>query len=189
MDFQAESLPTVFTGCTLLGGAGLLLALLNALRSPLSVAAGAVADLAGRTSPGIKSPGTSWLCLYSLVSFGLFFGLGGLLSSWLALLPPLQVIAALVSGLAVGGVTAWACYLAGQPRPGEAASGSLVGRTGRVTLSPQGATPGRVLLGTDRQPPLPAQSRDLLVPGDRVLIVADAGGLLDVLRWEGNGHP
>lgn len=185
MDVQAESLPTIFAGCALLGGAGLLLALLRALNLTRSVPLQEALRPGGGTSPRLS--------LYSSVSFGLFFGLGGLLAGWLGLVPELQLVAALLSGLAVGGVTAWAWYLAGPPRPDplpdEAVSTSLVGHTGRVTLSPHGDTPGRVLLSAGQRQPLPAQSRDRLIPGDRVLIVADAGDLLDVLRWEGDRHP
>jgi len=174
VDVQAESLPTVFAGCALLGGAGLLVVLLSGLVLMRAASPQEVLRPGGRKLP--------WLYVYS---FGLFFGLSGLLAGWLGLLPVLQLVAGLLAGLAVGGVTAWAGALAGQPRQSGVAGNSLVGQTGRVTLSLPGDTSGRVLLSAGQRQHLLAQSRDLLAPGDRVLIVADAGDLLDVLRWEG----
>lgn len=157
---------TLFLICALLGGGGLW---------PL---------LGGYAGDRLAAAPTGrWLDVPGIVSFAAFFGLGGLLASWLGQAPAAQVLFALLAGSAVGGFTAFVLRLARQR--GEMTA-SLVGRTGQVLVSPQGERPGSVkLMAPGRGEQRPAQSTDALHPGDRVLIVGEAGGWLDVRRWDG----
>ena len=136
--------------------------------------------------PGHLGQAASWLSLRSLVSFAAFFGLGGLLASWLDLVASLQLTFALLAGLAVGGFTAFAFRLARLRGELAGHTGSLVGRTGQVLVPPRAGSPGKVLLtAAGQSEQLLARSSDPLTPGDRVLVIAVNGGLLDVKRWDG----
>ncbi|MFC4455647.1 hypothetical protein [Deinococcus sonorensis] len=167
---------TLYTLCAVVGGALLLISLLG----------GHDHDLGLNTDHLEAGDIASWLSLRALVSFAAFFGLGGLLAIWLRLSGPGQLLFALVAGLSVGGFTAWAFRLA--RLRGETATrvGSLTGRTGRVLVSPRGAAPGKALLTVagQREEWL-VQSADPLSPGDRVLVIAQERGVLDVRLWDG----
>ncbi|GGJ72490.1 NfeD family protein [Deinococcus aquiradiocola] len=174
----------VFTVCALVGCGLLLLSLLGDHSSSLH-------DLAGH--PEVAPPGghafggslLSWFSLRSVVSFVAFFGLGGLLAAWLALRPELQLVFALVAGAAVGGFTAFVFRLAEVRGELTARTTPLVGRTAQVIVAPHGAVPGKVLLTAGGQSEqMLARSSDDLTPGDQVLVISQAGGLLDVKRWD-----
>ena len=134
---------TLFTVCALLGGTLLTLALLerNAAWSQQVElhATGAQPPI----PPNAPRPYPARSVLLGLVSFAAFFGLGGSLAAWLGLHPTFQLIFALLSGLAVGGFTAFALSLA-QTRGElfqdalESQSLSLVERTAE-TLLPTGS--------------------------------------------------
>ena len=190
---------TLFLVCALVGGGLLLLSLLgghdlaghDAAFHATDVAGdhlGAGADhVAGHLGQvGHLGQAASWLSLRSLISFAAFFGLGGLLASWLDLAAQLQLIFALLAGLAVGGFTAFVFRLARLRGELAGHTGSLVGRTGQVLVSPRAGSPGKVLLtAAGQSEQLLARSSDPLTPGDRVLVIAENGGLLDVRRWDG----
>ena len=186
---------TLFTVCALVGGGLMLLSLLGGhdtvphgseLHSPELHSP----ELHGPAEPALHPSHlgalAAWFSLRSLISFAAFFGLGGLLASWLGLTPGLQLVFALLAGLAVGGFTAFAFRLARVRGELAGHTASLVGRTGQVLVPPHGLTPGKVMLtAAGQSEQLLAQSSDPLSAGDRVLVIAEAGGLLDVKRWDG----
>lgn len=182
---------TLFTICALVGGGLLVLSLLGTHDGVPHDGLSGAAFHAGHGGDGGDHPGWGlhgwfWLSLRSLISFAAFFGLGGLLASWLGLRPALQLGSALLAGLAVGGFTAFIFRLARLRGELAGRTASLVGRTARVLVSPRGSIPGKVVLkAAGQSEQLLACSSDPLAPGDQVLVIAEAGGLLDVKRWDG----
>lgn len=163
------SVPGLFVACALAGGVALMWMLVGG--TPAALVAGY------RALPG------PWPPVRSLVGFAMAFGLAGLLASWLELYPAMQLAFALLSGLAVGGLTAFALRLYGRHR--ELTGQALIGQTGQVLVSPDGPDPGWMLLtAKDEKAHLPVTSRDRLLPGDRVQVIAELGGLLDVRRCD-----
>ncbi|WP_407570246.1 hypothetical protein [Deinococcus altitudinis] len=141
---------TLFTVCALLGGTLLALALLvrNVAWARKAELQGAGLQTLPRkalifkatNSTEVRSlPGTGRArsVLLGLVSFAAFFGLGGCLASWLGLHPTFQWTFAFLSGLAVGGFTAFALSLAHMSL-GQLSLGQL--SLGQVRVEPfQGA--------------------------------------------------
>ncbi|MGY2893691.1 hypothetical protein [Deinococcus sp. UYEF24] len=111
---------TLFTVCALLGGTLLILALLesSAAWSRRAEWHGDAPQTPRFTTPhstevrSFLGTGRARSVLLGLASFATFFGLGGSLASWLGLHPTFQWVFALLSGLAVGGFTAFALSLA-----------------------------------------------------------------------------
>ncbi|QFP77607.1 NfeD family protein [Deinococcus sp. AJ005] len=128
----------------------------------------------------------SWFSLRALVSFATFFGLAGVMGGLIGASVTVQFVMALVSGLAVGGFTAYLFRLARTRGEVSGGTGRLAGRTGEVLISPAPGRPGRVAVTISGQvTQLAAHSDDALHPGDAVIVIGQQGGVLDVKLWDG----
>ncbi|WP_034385352.1 NfeD family protein [Deinococcus sp. YIM 77859] len=128
----------------------------------------------------------SWFSLRALVSFAAFFGLAGVVGGLMGLAGPGRLTLALVTGLAVGGFTAFALRLARTRGEVSGAAGRLVGRTGKVLVPPAPSRPGKVALTVAGQiEHVLARSDDALRTGDAVIVIGVQGGVLDVKAWDG----
>ncbi len=128
----------------------------------------------------------SYFSLRAVVSFAAFFGLGGLAAQGLGLGGLPQLGFALVCGLLVGAFAAVSLRLARTRGETGTHASALEGRTGKVLVAPAAGRLGKVELTVAGQTEqLLARSDDSLRPGDRVIVIAAEGGLLDVKAWEG----
>ncbi|MDL2344146.1 NfeD family protein [Deinococcus sp. MIMF12] len=128
----------------------------------------------------------SWFSLRSLVSFAAFFGLAGTVAGLLGLGGMGQLVMALVTGLAVGGFTAFAFRLARTRGEVSGAAGRLTGRTGKVLVAPTPGRLGKVAVTVSGQiEQALARSVDPLKVGDAVIVLGVQGGVLDVGAWDG----
>lgn len=174
--------------CALVGGALMLLSLLglageHGLEHPGLDHPGDAAhpDHAGGLAPGL----TSWLSVRALVAFAAFFGLGGLAGRALGLGGAATLAFALAAGLAVGLFAAWLFRLARLRGETGTTLGRMVGRTGRLLVAPRGAVPGKVaLLTAGQREDWPASSSEALSAGETVIVIAQAGGIVEVRRWQ-----
>lgn len=161
----------------LIVGGGLLL---------LSLLGGHDGPEAGHLEHPGASDLASWLGLRTVVSFVAFFGLAGVLGGLAGLGAGPRLVTALVTGLAVGGLTAWAFGLARTRGDVTSGAGPLAGRTGQVVVPPAPGRVGRVAVtvaGQARQ--APAHSAETLAVGDTVIVIGHERGVLDVRRWDG----
>jgi len=139
-------------------------------------------------SLGGEHPGAgdlaSWFSLRALVSFAAFFGLAGVLAGLFGLGGAGRLVVALVTGLAVGGFTAFAFRLARSRGEVSGAAGRLAGRTGRVLVPPTPGRPGKVAVTVAGQiEHALARSDDPLRAGDPVIVIGAQAGVLDIKAW------
>lgn len=186
----------IYLICLIVGGGLLALSLLG----------GHDSDLGGHSPEAEHGGGAghgggslaAWFSLRSLVSFAAFFGLAGLVGGLLGLGSTGRLIMALVTGLAVGGFTAFAFGVVRSRGEVGARAGRLAGRTGQVLVPPAAGQPsqpgqpgqlerlGKVALTVGGQlEQRPARSADVLRPGDPVIVIAEERGVLEVKFWDG----
>jgi membrane protein implicated in regulation of membrane protease activity len=128
----------------------------------------------------------SWFSLRALVSFVAFFGLGGVVARLTGLGGAGQLAVALVTGLAVGGFTAFALRLARTRGELSSQVGRLAGRTGKVIVAPAPGRIGKVALTVAGQVvQAAARSNDALRAGDTVIVLGEEGGIVEVGAWDG----
>jgi hypothetical protein len=170
--------------CLIVGGGLLALSLLG----------GHDGDLGGHSPEAEHGGGhlAPWFSLRALVSFTAFFGLAGVVGGLLGLGGTARLVMALVTGLAVGGFTAFAFGVVRARGEVGARAGRLSGRTGQVLVPPaagqlgQPERLGKVALTVGGQlEQRPARSADVLRPGDPVLVIAEERGVLEVKFWDG----
>ena len=186
----------IYLICLIVGGGLLALSLLG----------GHDGDLGGHSPEAEHGGGAghgggslaAWFSLRSLVSFAAFFGLAGVVGGLLGLGSTARLVMALVTGLAVGGFTAFAFGVVRSRGEVGARAGRLAGRTGQVLVPPAAGQPGQA--GQRSQPERlgkvaltvggqleqrPARSADVLRPGDPVIVIAEERGVLEVKFWDG----
>ncbi|GMA16096.1 hypothetical protein E5F05_08910 [Deinococcus metallilatus] len=175
----------IYLLCLLVGGGLLVLSLLGGHHGELGLG-GHGLDHAADTDHPDTGDLASWLSLRSLVSFAAFFGLAGVVGGAAGLSGLGRLVVALVTGLAVGGFTAFAFRLARSRGEVSAAAGRLAGRTGKVLVPPAPDRPGKVALTVAGQiEHLLARSDDPLHAGDAVIVIGVEAGVLDVKAWNG----
>ncbi|WP_165953249.1 NfeD family protein [Deinococcus sp. S9] len=173
----------IYLLCLIVGGGLLVLSLLGGHHGDLS---GHGLDHGMDTDHPDAGDLASWFSLRALVSFAAFFGLAGVMGGLAGLSGPGRLVVALVTGLAVGALTAFAFRLARSRGEVGAAAGRLVGRTGKVLVPPAPGRPGKVVLTVAGQiEHLLARSDDPLSAGDAVIVIGTKDGVLDVKAWEG----
>ncbi|WP_394649444.1 hypothetical protein [uncultured Deinococcus sp.] len=176
----------IYLICLIVGGGLLALSLLG----------GHDTDLGGHAPEAEHGGGgghlAPWFSLRALVSFVAFFGLAGVVGGLMGLGGAARLVMALVTGLAVGGFTAFAFGVVRARGEVGAQAGRLAGRTGQVVVPPAPARPGhperlgKVALTVGGQlEQRPARSADDLRPGDPVLVIAEERGVLEVKFWDG----
>lgn len=141
-------------------------------------------------SPGGDHPDTgdltSWFSLRALVTFAAFFGLAGVLADLAGIGGVGRLVVALVTGLAVGALTAFAFRLARSRGEVSGAAGRLAGRTGKVIVPPTSGRPGKVAVTVAGQiEHALARSDDPLRAGDAVIVIGARSGVLDIKAWDG----
>ncbi|EYB68013.1 hypothetical protein DEIPH_ctg029orf0015 [Deinococcus phoenicis] len=169
----------IYLLCLIVGGGLLALSLLGGHHGDL-----------GAHPADAEHPGTgelaSWFSLRALVSFAAFFGLAGVVGSAAGLSGPGRLVVALVTGLVVGALTAFAFRLARSRGEVSGAAARLAGRTGQVLVPPGPGRPGKVALTVAGQiEHLLARSDDALHAGDTVIVIGTDAGVLDVKAWDG----
>ena len=170
--------------CLIVGGSLFLLSLLGGHDAALG---GHHLDFG---HPGSGHPETgdiaSWFSLRALISFVAFFGLAGVLGRLAGVEEPVRLVMSLVAGALMGFLTAWRFRLARARGEVNSGHGKLAGRTGRVLVPPAAPRVGKVEVTVAGQiEQLQAVSTDTLKPGDRIIVIGEERGVLDVKFWDG----